>query len=90
MLCRFFSVTEKSFGVQYNTFSDVHSRKNDEQWITVEEPNYNSGFHSDSGFRDVTSGTVIHSSALTTLQALYISFLITNSIFLYYPVFTLH
>jgi hypothetical protein len=77
------------FGVKYDTFSSDNSRHNDEQWITVDEPHYNSGLHADND-NTVHSGTVIGFSRVTNLQALCISFIITNSFFLYFPVFTLH
>ncbi|XP_045201325.2 matrix metalloproteinase-24-like [Mercenaria mercenaria] len=78
---------QDKYGVKYDTFSsDRHSRHNDEQWITVDEP---SGFHVNND-NSVHSGAVIHSHVQTSLQALCISFFITNSMFLYYPVFTLH
>lgn len=77
-----------NIGVKYDTFSsNKKSRDNDEQWITLDESHYDSELHADDG----NSGTVIRGSRATIiLQALCISLFITNSLFLYFPVFTLH
>lgn len=50
-----------------------NSRKNDEQWITINEPNYKSVFLTESDLHDATrSGTVIHTVFMQCFVCLFL------------------